>query len=78
MKRVDKVKLLHDCLIIKFQARFYPGQELTVDETMVGFRGRFDAKTVYATEAGEIGDKVFHTCRQLHWICTQYFCVHWC
>ena len=44
MKRVDKVKLLHDCLITKFQARFYPGQELAVDETMVGFRGRFGAK----------------------------------
>ena len=44
MKRVDKVKLLHNCLITKFQARFYPGQELAVEETMVGFRGRFGAK----------------------------------
>ena len=26
VKRVDKVKLFHDCLITKFQARFYPGQ----------------------------------------------------
>ena len=44
MKRVDKMKLLHDCLITEFQARFYPGQELDVDETMVGFRDRFGAK----------------------------------
>ena len=44
MKRVDKVKLLHDCLIMEFQARFYPGQELAVDEAMVGFRGRVGAK----------------------------------
>ena len=63
MNRVDKVKLFHDCLITKFQARFYPGQELVVDETMVGFRGRFSAKQyIYATEAGKIRDKVFHTC----------------
>ena len=39
VKRVDKVKLLHDYLITKFQTRFYPGQELAVDKTMVGFRG---------------------------------------
>ena len=38
VKSVDKVKLLHDYLITKFQARFYPGQELAVDKTMVGFR----------------------------------------
>ena len=44
MKMVDKVKLHLECLITKFQARFYPGQKLAVDETMVGFRGRFGAK----------------------------------
>ena len=77
MKRVDKVKLLYDCLITKFQARFYPGQELAVDETMVGFRVDLVPKSI-CYRAGEIEDKVFHTCRQLHRICTPYFCVHWC
>ena len=43
MKRVDKVKLLHDFPIMKFQARLYSEQELAVDKTMVGFRG-FGAK----------------------------------
>ena len=45
------MKLLHECLITKFQACFYPGQELAVDETMVGFRGRFGAKQ-YTVESG--------------------------
>ena len=42
--RVDKVRLLLECLTMKFQASFYPGQELAIDEAMVGFMGRFGAK----------------------------------
>ena len=59
MKRVDKVKLLHDCLITKFQARFHPGQELAVDETMVGFRGRFGAKQYMLQKPVKSGIKCF-------------------
>ena len=59
MKRVDKVKLLHNCLITKFQARFYPGQELAVDETMVGFRGRFGAKQYMLQKPVKSGIKCF-------------------
>ena len=56
MKRVDKVKLLHDCLITKFQARFYPGQELAVDETMVG---RFSTKQYMPQKPAKSGIKCF-------------------
>ena len=59
MKRVDQVKLLHDYLITKFQARFYPGQELAVDETMVGFRGRFGAKQNMLQKPAKSGIKCF-------------------
>ena len=59
MKRVDKVKLLHDCLITKFQACFYPGQELAVDETMVGFMGRFGAKQYMLQKPVKSGIKCF-------------------
>ena len=59
VKRVDKVKLLLECLITKFQARFYPGQELAVDETMVGFRGRFGAKQYMPKKPTKWGIKCF-------------------
>ena len=44
MRRVDKVKLLLECAILMFQAYFYPGLELAIDEAMVGFRSRLGAK----------------------------------
>ena len=39
-RRINKVSVLLDHLRQKFQEAFYPGQEVAVDETMVGFRGR--------------------------------------
>ena len=59
VKRVDKVKLLLECLITKFQARFYPGQELAVDGTVVGFRGRFGAKQYMPKKPTKWGIKCF-------------------
>ena len=53
------MKLLVECLITKFQARFYPGQELAVDETMVGFRGRFGAKQYMPQKPTKWGIKCF-------------------
>ena len=43
-RRVDKVQVLLDALIGNFQRAYHPGENLAVDETMVGFRGRFGAK----------------------------------
>ena len=59
VKRVDKVKLLLERLITKFQARFYPGKELAVDETMVGFTGRFGAKQYMPQKPTNWGIKCF-------------------
>ena len=59
VKTVDKVKLLLECLITKFQARFYPEQELAVDETVVGFRGRFGAKQYMPKKPTKWGIKCF-------------------
>ena len=53
------MKLLHDCLITKFQARFYPGQELAVEETMVWFRGRFGSKQYMLQKPVKSGIKWF-------------------
>ena len=45
-RRIDKVKDLLDILIPIFQASssYQPSQNISVDETMVGFRGHFGAK----------------------------------
>ena len=39
-RRVDKIKPLLDRLLATFQSAFYPGCDVAVDETMVGFKGR--------------------------------------
>ena len=39
-KRINKVGLLLESMLTRFRRRYYPGCELAVDETMVGFRGR--------------------------------------
>ena len=43
-KRIDKVGLLLESMLTRFRRGYYPGRELEVDETMVGFRGRFVAE----------------------------------
>lgn len=39
-RRIDKVRPLLDRLLATFQSVFYPGRDVSVDETMVGFKGR--------------------------------------
>ena len=43
-KKINKVKEILDLLLPRFQQSLLPGRNLSVDETMVGFRGRFAAK----------------------------------
>ena len=43
-KKINKVKEILDLLLPRFQKCLSPGRNLSVDETMVGFRGRFGAK----------------------------------
>ena len=38
VKKIDKVQLFLDKIVAKFQAKYTPGQEVVVDETMVKFR----------------------------------------
>ena len=44
VKKIDKVRMFLDKILRKFQAKYTPGQEVAVDETMVKFRGRFGGK----------------------------------
>ena len=40
LRRIDKVKPPLDQLLTTFQSVFYPGHEISMDETMVGFKRR--------------------------------------
>ena len=40
-RKVDKIKPLLDILLPTFQRLYRPSQNLSIDETIVGFRGRF-------------------------------------
>ena len=43
-RRMDEVRSVLDQLIPKFQSSYNPSQKISVDETIVGFRGRFVAR----------------------------------
>ena len=57
--RIDKVKTLCDALISNFQQNYLPGENLAVDETMVGFRGRFGPKQYMPNKPTKYGIKAF-------------------
>ena len=58
-RRVDKVSALFDHFRMKSQEAFYPGQELSVDETMVGFRGRVSFKQYCPKKPTKYGLKFY-------------------
>lgn len=58
-RRIDKVKILQDRLITTFKSNMQPSSELSVDETMVGFRGRFGPKQYIPNKPSKYGIKAF-------------------
>ena len=57
--KVDKIKKLCDALIHNFQANYTSNKNLAVDETMVGFKGRFSAKQYMPNKPTKYGIKAF-------------------
>ena len=61
-KKINKISILLELLLTKFQHYFYPFQDLSSDETVVGYRGRFGStQYIHPTETGEVGDQGLHT-----------------
>ena len=58
-QRADKVQALMDTLLGNFQSAYYPSQNVAVDETMVGFRGRFVARQYMPNKPTKYGIKAF-------------------
>ena len=58
-KKINKVKDVLDMLIYNFQKAYSPSRNLSADETMVGFRGRFAAKQYMPAKPNKYGIKAF-------------------
>ena len=59
--KIDKIKITLDHLVDKFQYSYLPAQNVAVDETMVGFRGRFGARQYMPQKPTKWGIKAFTT-----------------
>ena len=59
-KKIDKVKQLLQLLVPKFREHYYPSKKLAIDETMIGFRGRFGAKQYTPKKTVKWGIKAFN------------------
>ena len=68
------MKSLIDILIPNFRSCYKPSRDIAVDETMVGFRGRFGAKQYMPNKPVKYGIKAFmamcsmfyHTQAEIH------------
>ena len=58
-KRIDKIRMLLEMMLTKFQANYNPRRNLAVDETMLGFRGRFAGKQYMPKKPVKWGIKAF-------------------
>ena len=58
-RKIDKIKPLLDILLPRFQELYRPSQNLAIDETMVGFRGRFGSIQYMPQKPTKWGIKAF-------------------
>ena len=60
--RLYKVRPLLDAVVKNFQASYTPSQNLSIDESMIGFKGRLAFLTVHAKKATQVGHESLGTC----------------
>ena len=65
-KKLNKVKYVLDILIPNFQWAFSPTRNLSVDETMIGFHGRFSSKQYMLAKPFKYGIKAFTLANSTH------------
>lgn len=58
-RKIDKIAPLLDVLLPRFQQLYQPSQNLAIDETMVGFRGRFGSIQYMPQKPTKWGIKAF-------------------
>jgi len=60
-KKINKILLLLNLLLSEFQGYFYPSQNPSADETMMGFHGRFGSTQYTPKKPVKWGIKAIHT-----------------
>ena len=58
-RKIDKIKPLLDVLLPRFQELYRPSQNIAIDETMVGFMGRFGSIQYMPQKPTKWGIKAF-------------------
>ena len=58
----EKIKPFLNKLLVQFQAAYYPFEELSLDEMVIGWKGRFKHKTYNATKPQKYHVKTFGLC----------------
>ena len=75
-KRLHKVQVLLDVLIANFKGNMHPSANLSVDETMIGFRGRFGTKQYIPNKPNKYGIKAFTLADSANGYVLEN-CIHW-
>ena len=58
-RKIDKIKPLLDLFLPRFRELYVPASNLSVDETMIGFRGRFGSTQYMPQKPTKWGIKLF-------------------
>ena len=74
-RKIDKIKPLLDILLPRF---YKPSKNLSIDEMMVGFRGRFGSKQYMPQKPTKWGIKAFTLADAAKRLPAEQPCVHWC
>ena len=71
-----KVRPFFDPLIKNFQLAYYPSRELSIDESMIGFKGRLSFIQHLPKKTNQVGDEGICPCRQQERVHVQLAAVH--
>lgn len=63
------VREICDVLQAKFREAYTPGENVTIDEQLIGFRGRFKGKVYMPSKPNKYGIKIKHWWTLKHSIC---------
>ena len=71
-----KVRPFFDPLIKNFQLAYHPSCELSIDESMIGFKGRLSFIQYLPKKTNQVGDEGICPCRQQERVHIQLAAVH--
>ena len=73
---LHKLRPFLEPLLCNFRNNYTLSKEISIDETMIGFKDRLSFIQYYAKKANEMGDEGICACQLSHWIHVQLVPVH--